>query len=259
MYPRHTPKVVFISGATGDFGSAMARRFADLGCALILHGRTADKLEKLASALRDENKASCHISLFDMTKMDSMEAAIKTLPPAFQPIDVLVNNAGGALGLEPAHKADLADWDTMIDVNIKGLVHLTRLILPGMAARKTGHVINIGSTAGTYPYPGGNVYGAAKAFVKQFSLNLRADLAGTGVRVTNIEPGMAETQFSLVRFKGDQAKADAVYAKTHPLQAEDVAESVLWAATLPPHVNVNRIELMPTTQSFGPFAIERFD
>lgn len=255
MYPRHNPKIVLITGATGDFGSAIARRFAALGCVLVLHGRTAEKLDKLAAGLQ----TPVHKLAFDMTNIAAMKKAVESLPPDFSGIDLLINNAGGALGLEPAHKADPRDWETMIDVNVRALVLLTRLILPGMVERKQGHVINIGSTAGTYPYPGGNVYGAAKAFVKQFSLNLRADLAGTNVRVTNIEPGLVETQFSLVRFKGDAAKAKAVYANTTPLTADDVAESVVWAATLPPHVNVNRLEFMPTVQSFGPFAIERFD
>ena len=256
--PHHSPNTVLISGATGDFGRAIAMRFAGLGAALVLHGRDQARLESLIADLAKTAPVRCHPLCFDMSNTDALASAIASLPPDFAAIDVLVNNAGGALGLEPAHQAELADWDAMIDSNIRGLAHMTRHILPGMVARKAGHIINIGSTAGNYPYPGGNVYGAAKAFVKQFSLNLRADLAGTAVRVTNIEPGMVETRFSLVRFKGDQAKADAVYANTAPLQAEDVAEAIIWAATLPAHVNINRIEMMPTTQSFGPFAIERF-
>jgi 3-hydroxy acid dehydrogenase/malonic semialdehyde reductase len=169
----------------------------------------------------------------------------------------LVNNAGLALGIERAHEASLDEWETMIDTNVKGLVYCTRALLPGMVARDAGHVINLGSAAGSHPYPGGNVYGATKAFVHQLSLNLRADLVGTRVRVTSVEPGMVETRFSVTRFRGDQAKADAVYAGMTPLSAEDVAEIVLFCADRPPHVNVNRIEIMPTQQAFGPFAVAR--
>jgi 3-hydroxy acid dehydrogenase / malonic semialdehyde reductase len=168
-----------------------------------------------------------------------------------------VNNAGLALGLNPAQEADLDDWDQMIDTNCKGLVYCSRAILPGMVARKRGHVINLGSVAGTYPYPGGNVYGGTKAFVHQFSLNLRSDLHGTGVRVTCVEPGMADTEFSLVRFSGDQAKADNVYTGMQPMTADDIAESIHWAATMPQHVNVNTLELMATAQSFAPFQVAR--
>lgn len=252
-YPRLQPGAILITGATGDFGRAMARRFAALGCPLILAGRTEEKLE----ALLKEIGPDAHPLLFDITKKEMMEKALPTLPARFSQIDILINNAGLALGLEPSQNAELQDWETMVEVNNLALIRMTRLVLPGMVARKQGHIINIGSTAGTYPYPGGNVYGATKAFVKQFSLNLRADLTGTGVRVTNIEPGMVETQFSTVRFKGDTAKAAAVYADTTPLTAEDVAESVLWAATLPPHVNINSLEMMPTAQSFGPLAVDR--
>jgi 3-hydroxy acid dehydrogenase/malonic semialdehyde reductase len=171
---------------------------------------------------------------------------------------VLVNNAGLAKGLEPAQRADLADWDQMLDTNCRGLVHCTRAVLPGMVERGRGHVVNIGSVAGTYPYPGGNVYGATKAFVRQFSLNLRSDLHGTGVRVTCVEPGMCEgTEFSLVRFAGDSSRADAVYEGFQALRAEDIAETVHWVTAQPAHVNVNTVELMPVAQSFGPFQVDR--
>jgi 3-hydroxy acid dehydrogenase/malonic semialdehyde reductase len=170
---------------------------------------------------------------------------------------VLVNNAGLALGLGPAQEADLDEWDQMIDTNCKGLTYCTRAILPGMVARGRGHVINLGSVAGSYPYPGGNVYGGSKAFVHQFSLDLRSDLHGTGVRVTSVEPGMADTEFSTVRFGGDKEQADAVYAGMQPLTADDIAEAIYWAAAQPPHVNVNRIELMATAQSFAPFQVTR--
>jgi NADP-dependent 3-hydroxy acid dehydrogenase YdfG len=193
----------------------------------------------------------------DVRDRAAVEQAVAALPPSFAAIDVLINSAGGAFGLEAAPEADLDDWDRMVDTNCKGLMYVTRAVLPGMVARDRGHVINLGSVAGTYPYPGGNVYGATKAFVEQLSLNLRADLCGKRVRVTNIEPGMAETEFSLVRFKGDEARAKAVYQGFPPLSAEDVAEAVHWCATLPPHVNVNRLELMSVMQSFAGFAVKR--
>lgn len=192
-----------------------------------------------------------------MTDKDAMKKSLASLPDTHSKIDLLINNAGLALGLDKAYEADPDDWENMIDVDVKALAVITRLVVEGMVARKSGHIINIGSTAGNYAYAGGNVYGAAKAFVKQFSLNLRADLTGTNVRVTNIEPGQVETQFSTVRFKGDEARAKAVYAGTKSLTADDVAESVFWAATLPPHVNINRIELMPTCQSFAGLSVER--
>lgn len=252
--PSYLPRTVLITGATGDFGTAFARRFAEAGCRLVLAGRNPDKL----AAMKGKINGDIYLGVAEMSERGSIEKFIESIPPHFQEIDLLINNAGLALGLEPAAKANLEDWATMIDVNAKGLVTMSRLVLEGMSARKRGHIINIGSTAGNYPYPGGNVYCASKAFVKMFSLAIRADLAGTNIRVTNIEPGMVETQFSAVRFKGDTEKARQVYAGTTPLTPEDVGESVFWAATLPQHVNINRIELMPTTQSFGPLAVERF-
>lgn len=250
----YTPQTVMITGASGDFGHAFARRFSALGSRLVLCGRRRERLEELAGELGTE----CHIATFDVRDTNSCKAALSTLPAAFADIDLLINNAGLALGQEPAAEANLDDWLEMIDANCKGLVTLTRLLLPGMAQRRRGHIINIGSTAGSYPYPGGHVYCASKAFVKQFSLALRADLNKTGIRVTNIEPGMVETDFSLVRFKGDAEKAAAVYANAEPLKPEDVAEAVVWASTLPRHVNINRIELMPTTQAPGPLQVHRY-
>jgi len=182
---------------------------------------------------------------------------MQKLQPWNGKVSLLVNNAGLAVGLDPAWKADLDDWDTMIDTNIKGLTYVTRALLSGMIELGQGHVINLGSIAGSYTYPGANTYGATKAFVERFSLNLRSDLHGTAVRVTNIEPGLAETEFSVVRFKGDDDKADSVYKGTKPLQPEDIAESIVWCASLPPHVNINRLEIMPTGQSFGPLPIVR--
>lgn len=248
------PKTVLITGATGDFGKAFAERFAGTGSSLILHGRSQDKLDALATAF----KCPVHTVAFDITDRAAMEQSIATLPADFKNIDLLINNAGGALGLDKAQNSDLDDWDAMVNINVLGLIRMTHLVLSDMTERKAGHIINIGSTAGNYPYPGGHVYCASKAFVKQFSLSLRSDLQGTNVRVTNIEPGMVHTQFSLTRFKGDKEKADAVYANTAPLLAQDVAEAVYWAATLPPHVNINRIEMMPTTQSPGALQVERF-
>jgi len=245
---------IFVTGASAGFGAALVRRFAAKGARVVATARRKDKLAALASELGD---AVLPLAL-DVQDRAAVERAIATLPSAFAEIDCVVNNAGLALGLEPAARADLANWDRMIDTNCKGVVYVTRAVLPGMVARGRGHVVNIGSTAGSYPYPGGNVYGATKAFVHQFSLNLRADLHGTGVRVTCIEPGLCGgTEFSEVRFAGDKAKAEAVYAGVQPLTAEDIAEAVDWVTSQPSHVNVNTIELMPVAQSFAPLQIHR--
>lgn len=247
------PAVVLVTGASSGFGEAITRRFAAAGARVVAAARRSDRLSDLAA---DLGPRVLPVRL-DVADRAAVAGTIAGLPAEFAEIDLLVNNAGAALGLSPAQDADLDDWERMIDTNCKGLVYCTRAILPGMVARRRGHVINLGSVAGTYPYPGGNAYGGTKAFVHQFSLNLRSDLHGTGVRVTCIEPGMADTEFSTVRFSGDKAKADAVYAGMQPLTAADVAGSVYWAATLPPHVNVNVIELMPAAQSFAPFQVSR--
>ncbi|TCO50635.1 SDR family oxidoreductase [Actinocrispum wychmicini] len=247
-------KIAFVTGASTGFGAAIARRFTAEGIRVVALARRADKLRELKSSLGD----LVHVVELDVQDRAAVQSAVDGLPADFAEIDILVNNAGLALGLEPAHRADLDQWQQMIDTNCTGLVYCTHTILPGMVSRGRGHVINLGSAAGTYPYPGGNVYGATKAFVHQFSLNLRSDLHGTGVRVTNIEPGLAGgTEFSLVRFSGDQAKADAVYGGVQPLTAEDIAESVYWVTAQPAHVNINVIEMMPVTQSFAPFQIAR--
>jgi 3-hydroxy acid dehydrogenase/malonic semialdehyde reductase len=246
-------RTVLVTGASAGFGNAIARRFAASGARVVVSARRGDRLAALASELGDQ----IHTVELDVQDRAAVEAAIDALPPAFAEIDVLVNNAGLAKGLEPAQRASLDDWDQMIDTNCKGLVYATRAVLPGMVARGRGHVINLGSVAGSYPYPGGNVYGATKAFVHQFSLNLRSDLHGTGVRVTCVEPGMANTEFSLVRFAGDQGRANAVYNGVDPLRAEDIADTVHWVAAAPPHMNVNTIEIMATAQSFSPFQIYR--
>ncbi len=244
------PQTILITGATAGFGEACARRFAAEGWKLILAGRRDERLKRLQRELGDAVSATLTL---DVRDRQAVQEALQSLPQ----IDVLVNNAGLALGLEPAWQVDLDDWETMVDTNIKGILYCTRALLPGMVARNRGHIINIGSTAGNWPYPGGNVYGATKAFVQQFSRNLRADLLGTRVRVTNLAPGMAESEFSNVRFKGDEQAAAKVYAGTEPLRPEDIAEIVYFVVSLPPHVNVNALEVMPIDQAWGPLAVHR--
>ena len=241
-----------VTGASAGFGAAITRRLVNDGHRVIATARRLDKLQALADELGDRVLPW----QLDVCDYDAVTGLPNALPREWSNIDVLVNNAGLALGLEPAHKTQLEDWMTMVDTNVKGLIALTRAILPSMVERKSGLIINIGSIAGTYPYPGGNVYGATKAFVHQFSLNLRADLSGTGVRISNIEPGMVGgSEFSNVRFRGDDEKAAALYQGAHALQPEDIAETVAWIAALPAHMNVNAIEIMPTTQSFAPLAV----
>lgn len=247
-------KTILITGATSGFGKACAELFEASGWRLIICGRRLERLQALADQFKGSEVHVCH---FDVRNQDEIQKALHELPENFTNIDVLVNNAGLALGLKPAHEADLSDWEQMIDTNIKGLCYLTRAILPGMVERNRGHIINIGSVAGTWPYPGGNAYGATKAFVKQFSNNLRTDLLGTQIRVSNIEPGLAETEFSLVRFHGDKVKAEEVYQGTQPLTGRDIAEIVYWVTSVPPHVNINSVEVMPVCQSWSPFAIHR--
>lgn len=247
-------ETILITGATSGFGRACAELFATRGWRLILCGRREDRLEELRNRLA---RTEIHYGRLDVRDQNLVEKFITGLPSEFAEIDVLCNNAGLALGLEGAHEARLDDWERMIDTNIKGLCYLTKSVLPGMVERRHGHIINIGSVAGNWPYPGGNVYGATKAFVKQFSNNLRTDLHGTGIRVTNIEPGLAETEFSIIRFHGDNDKAREVYEGTRPLTAKDIAEIVYWVTSVPPHVNINAVEVMPVCQSWSPFAIHR--
>ena len=247
---------VLITGATAGFGEAMARRFVRDGHRVIAAGRRADRLEALAHELRDALLAFP----LDVTDAAAVAALPGSLPGGWQAVDVLVNNAGLALGTASAFQAKLEDWDTMVGTNVTGLVRLTHAILPGMVARDQGHIVNISSAAATYPYPGGNVYGATKAFVTQFSLNLKADLIGTGVRVTNLEPGLVGgSEFSQVRYGGDAGKAAAVYANITPLSPQDIAEAVAWVIGLPRHVNINRMEMMPTCQASGMLAVKRRD
>ncbi len=247
--------IVFITGVTAGFGKTMAEQLVQAGHTVIGTGRRQERLDKLKQALGERFYPLC----FDVSDKQAMADALGGLngandSPNLDGIDVLINNAGLALGLNPAHKANWDDWQTMIDVNIIGLVGLTHTLLPSLVKNR-GLIINIGSIAGTYPYPGGNVYGATKAFVQQFSLNLRADLAGTGVRVSNVEPGLCGgTEFSQVRFYGDTQKAQSVYDKVTALTADDIANVVSWLIAQPAHVNINRVELMPTAQSFAPLA-----
>ena len=251
--PSSTDRTAFITGARSGFGEAAARRFLDAGWRVVATGRRRERLEALARSVASDR---LHIAAFDIRDDVAMAAAIDALPAAFRDIDLLVNNAGLAQGTAPAQRASLADWQVMIDTNVRALVTLTHALLPTLIARR-GTIVNISSTAASWPYPGGNVYGGTKAFVSQFSLGLRADLHGTGVRVTALEPGMAETEFTLVRTHGDQAASDALYSGAKPMTADDIADAIFWIANLPPHVNVNRLELMPTSQSFAGFNVAR--
>lgn len=243
-------KTILITGATSGFGAACAKRFAAEGWQLILTGRRVERLEQLQTEL---GAAVRQIIPLDVCDRQQVFAKFEAL----QDVDLLLNNAGLALGLEPAWDADIDDWETMVDTNIKGLMYCTRAILPQMVASNSGHVINVGSIAGSWPYPGGNAYGSTKAFVQQFSRNLRADLHGKKVRVTNLAPGMAESEFSNVRFKGDDEKAAKVYQGVEPLRPEDIAEIVYWVASQPAHVNINAVEVMPVNQTWGPLAVQR--
>lgn len=246
--------IILVTGATAGFGEAITRRFVAQGHRVIATGRRQERLEQLHTELGD----AVYPCVLDVAERAQVDGLLASLPPEWQAIDVLVNNAGLALGLEPAHKASADDWETMIDTNAKGLVLMTRAILPGMVERNCGHIINLGSTAGRWPYAGGNVYGATKAFVRQFSLGLRADLFGTAVRVTDIEPGLVGgTEFSSVRFKGDEGKVHTTYDQANPLMPNDIAEAVFWTATLPAHVNINMIEMMPVSQSFAGLNVHR--
>ena len=249
---------VLVTGATAGFGEATARRFLAHGHKVVAVGRRMDRLEALKNSLPAEQQKKLLTLVLDVCDSAHVDTLASTLPAEFSKVTVLVNNAGLALGLEPAYQAKISDWDQMIDTNIKGLVHMTRAFLPGMVERKCGHVINIGSVAGLYPYPGSNVYGSTKAFVKQFSLNLRADLLGTPLRVTCVEPGLSSgTEYSNVRFKGDDEKADKVYEGVHALSADDIAEAIYWTATLPAHMNINALEVMPVQQSFAGTTLHR--
>lgn len=247
-------KTIFITGATSGFGEATVAKFANAGWNLIILGRRQERLNEL---YKRYSNVGVHRICADVRDEAAIKSGVDSLPSHLQKIDVLVNNAGLALGLTSIENTDLHDWDTMVDTNIKGLTYCTRHIVPRMIVNREGHIINISSTAAQYAYPGGNAYGATKAFVSQFSKNLRADLHGSGVRVTNIEPGLAESEFSLVRFKGDEAAAKKVYEGTQPLQPNDIAEAIYWSVQQPAHVNINNIEMMPVCQSWGPLPVHR--
>ncbi len=255
MYQMLDPSTltVLVTGGTSGIGAATVRRFAGAGARVVAIGRRAERLADLAS----EYPGLIHTVVLDVRDWDATQAAVAALPAPFASYNVVFANAGLALGLEPAHQVAMSDWQQMVDTNITGLLNTVRATLPAMVERKEGHVVFTGSVAGDYPYPGGNTYGASKAFVKQFALGLWADVAGTGVRVTNIEPGLTETEFSLVRFKGDEARADGVYRGVAPMTGEDIAEQVFFACNLPRHVNINRIQAMASVQAFSPLTIKR--
>lgn len=249
-----TGLTVFITGATSGFGAAAARRYVEAGARVIATGRRGDRLAALQAELGAEN---CHVVTLDVRDRAALDAAIAAIPAPFDAINVVLANAGLALGLQPAAETDITDWETMVATNINGLMYTVRALLPAMIARGGGHVVTLGSVAGDYPYPGGSVYGATKAFVKQFALNIRADVQGKNIRVSNIEPGLTQTEFSLVRFKGDAEKAARPYQDTNAMTAQDIAESIFWVTTLPAHFNVNRLQMMATTQAFGNFDVYR--
>ncbi|RBP53738.1 SDR family NAD(P)-dependent oxidoreductase [Arenicella xantha] len=247
-------KTALITGASVGIGRATALILAEQGYQLILLARRLDKLQEL----QNELSVASHLIACDINDHEALDQALQNLPQAFKDIDVLVNNAGLALGLNPADTADWSDWQTMIQTNCVSLAYLTHQVLPAMVARNTGHVINLGSIAGNYAYRGGNAYGATKAFVAQFSKNLRADLLGKQIRVTNLVPGIiGNTEFSLVRFHGDKDSANAVYQDCQALTPEDIAETIRWVVSLPEHVNINEIELMPTCQASGGLAVSK--
>jgi len=246
-------KTILITGATAGFGAAAVGRFLDSGWRVVATGRRAERLQALVGRHGD---GRLHVAAFDIRDAKAMHQALEAIPDPFRGIDVLVNNAGLALGTAPAQRADLAQWRQMIDTNVTALATLTHALLPTLIERR-GVIVNISSIAGVYPYPGGNVYGGTKAFVSQFSLGLRSDLHGTGVRVTSIEPGMAETEFTLVRTDGDQAASNMLYEGANPMTAGDIADVIHHVATLPPHLNINRLEIMPVSQSFAGFQVHR--
>lgn len=248
------PLTLLVTGATAGFGEAITRRFIRDGHRVIATGRRADRLQALKTELGDHLQTHT----LDVTDAAAVAALPGSLPSGWQEVDVLINNAGLALGVAPAQQASLEDWETMVGTNVSGLMRMTRALLPGMIERDRGHIVNLGSTAGYFPYPGGNVYGASKAFVAHFTANLKCDLVGTNVRITEVAPGLVGgSEFSTIRFGGDAEKAASVYAGTTPLTPEDIAETVAWVVNLPAHVNINMVEMMPTCQSTGPLMIKR--
>ena len=255
-------KTVLITGASSGFGRACAEVYAKQHYKLILVARSLDKLQILAESLVDDTGEPFPLSdvlvcALDVTDAGAIDCFIEDLPASFSAVDILINNAGLALGTAPAYEASLNDWELMVDTNIKGLIRMTHKLLPTMVARNRGHINNIGSIAGNWPYPGGNTYCATKAFVHQFSLALRADLLGKAIRVSHIDTGMAQTNFSRVRMHGDNETADAVYNDVKPLSANDIADIIYWTTSVSEHININSLEVMPVCQAWGPFAIDR--
>jgi 3-hydroxy acid dehydrogenase/malonic semialdehyde reductase len=244
---------VFITGATAGFGIEAARRFVRGGARVIATGRRQERLDALKKELGD----ACHVARLDVTDYDAVKACVDSLPSPFNEISVLINNAGLALGLGPAHKANMDEWRQMLDTNVNGVVHCTHVILPGMVARNRGHIINVGSVGGRKPNPGSNIYGATKAFVHLFSKNLRAEVLGSDVRVTCLEPGIAESEFNLVRYEGDKEKADAGYKGLQPITSSEIAEVMFYCVSLPDHININVYQLMPVMQADSGWQIHR--
>ncbi len=242
-------KIVFITGASSGIGAACARAFAAQGAKVLLAARRLERIQALADELQKEHGAAAHTFQLDVRDQPSVEKAIVTLPPEWEAIEVLVNNAGLSRGLDKLHEGKLQDWEEMVDTNVKGLLYVSRAVIPGMVKRGVGHIINLGSIAGHAVYPGGNVYCATKFAVSALSTGMRMDLLGTPLRVSNVEPGMVETEFSLVRFRGDEARADKVYEGITPLTPDDIADAIVYCATRPPHVDVAEMTLMPVAQA----------
>ena len=244
-------KIVLITGASSGIGEGCARKFASAGARIILNSRNADRLNALADELKKEYGAACHVMPFDVRDRQAASATLESLPDEWKSIDILVNNAGLAVGVDKEHEGSMDEWDVVIDTNVKALLHMTRLVVPGMVERGCGHIINIGSIAGDAAYPGGSVYCATKAAVKALTDGLRIDLVDTPLRVTNVKPGLVETNFSVVRFRGDKDKADNVYKGIDALTGEDIAEVVFFAASAPEHVQIAEVLVMPTNQATG--------
>ena len=242
-------KIALITGASAGIGEACAYKFAEAGCKLILLARRFEKLEEISKKIRNDYKIPVLVYECDVTDFNEVNTTLTKLPEEWQNIDILINNAGKARGMEKIYEGSVEDWNEMIDTNIKGLLYISRIIIPKMVANKNGHIINIGSIAGLEPYPNGNVYCGTKAFVEMISKSMVIDLNGTGVRVTNIDPGMVETEFSIVRFHGDEDKAENVYKGFAPLVGDDIADIALFAVTRPSHIAIQEILVTPTAQA----------
>ena len=240
-------RIVFVTGASSGIGAACARAFAAQGANVLMAARRLDRVQALAAELQKEHGVAAHAVQLDVRNQPAVEKAMASLPSEWEAIEVLVNNAGLSRGLDKLYEGNLQDWEEMIDTNVKGLLYVSRAVIPGMVKRGVGHIINLGSIAGVEAYPGGNVYCATKAAVRLLSMGLRMDLLGTPLRVTNIAPGMVESEFSVVRFRGDQARADKTYEGFTPLAPDDIADAIVYAATRPPHVNI--IEMLITSQA----------